>query len=75
MDIETVTLHGGPKHGAVENIPAGYGDTLQIEVLLTMKDIRGKRKGEYTRVHKVDGRPEPHFEWVGYSSPFVAIPA
>lgn len=74
MNVETVKLYGGPKHGEEHAIPAGR-DELRVETVMTAPDrTRGIRSGHYTRVHTVGGNSSNEFEWAGYTSPFVPQP-
>ncbi len=75
MVPQTVTLHGGPRHGEIVAI----GDHTKMEIqVAAMESKRGKpsllRTGLYTRVHDVSGRQTTEFEWVGYNdSEFLEI--
>lgn len=74
VEVENVSFYGGPRHGDVRTIPAGKDD-LPMEILLTQEREKGTRSGHYTRVHDNGGRPTSEFEWAGYTTPFVPLPA
>lgn len=75
MDVEEITLYGGPRHGDKLPIPANDEQSLTLECFMTRHSdqVRGSRTGLYTRVHLVSGHPSHDFEWCGYSTPFVPM--
>ncbi len=70
---ERVELHGGELNGQFRDVPAGSAAALEVEVTFLVDGRYLKRKGVYTRVHQIDGRPEKHFEWIGFVTPYVPV--
>ena len=71
--MEKITLHGGPQHGRVHDIPPDYGDELAFEALVIHKGQKGRRPCRYTRVRNVVGGGSHDFEWMGFTGEMVLL--
>ena len=63
---EVVELHGGPVHGTLRTLPFSAAKALEVESLIRIENETYRRRGRYTRVHDIQGRPKSEFEWSGY---------
>jgi len=75
MNAETITLHGGPKHGETMVISDDTRDELVFKAFVSNKGEKGTRTCQYTRVHNNSEKPTHDFEWAGFSTPFVPVEA
>jgi len=70
---QKVELHGGPRHGQTVDLPYDDAKTMEMDALFNVDGQHLRRRCKYTRVHDVSGKPEPHFEWIGYITAFLPL--
>lgn len=70
---ERVEFHGGPKHGKTADIPFDTSTSMEVEALFDVNGQRLRRRGVYTRVHDIQGRPTKDFEFAGYITTYLPL--
>ena len=70
---ETVELFGGPRHGERRILPVTSSTALEVEATFTVDGKLYKRRGRYTRVHDINQKSLPFFEFSGYTTALIPM--
>lgn len=70
---ESIEMYGGPRHGERRILPMPGSTAIEVEATFSVDGRHFKRRGKYTRVHDVNQKPMPFFEFSGYTTAYLPL--